>query len=417
MKAAGQTADLSESLILEKTEENTTYYVFSLNDLADSNNFYNLEVKKVDGIVQRSEIIQYQSDKQIDENSLNNFDTFTGSISAYDMNNIKTSELAYVNGTSAGCSDGNGGGNGGGNGDIGGDGGFGFGGGGFYFGGGDSDNDGDNDCSGGTIGMNQHGDLVLTDGCGNEHPYITSRSIMTSRCGDGSGIHILMDPTNDDNCERIKAQRNESNFKNNITDLKTKTGLKKETGYIQKASGGFEYKDNAGATDVANNLNLPDSKTKTYVIGYMHTHVNDYTFINNDGQEETRIGIKIFSPADIGYFMDMLQNAQDAKRSLTDVYAIMVSNNKSYQLRFTGNEYQIHQFTDEQLINFRISYIDFMKYRIGDDKKLEFGFLNFISEKMNLKSVKLYRMNDDGSSTEIEMTADKKNTKETNCPN
>lgn len=225
-------------------------------------------------------------------------------------------------------------------------------------------------------------------------------------------------PTGTNNpCEKIKLQNQSPAFKGNLSDLKGKTSLKKETGYIQKASGGFDYNDNASATDNSNSLGLPDSKTKTWVTGYMHTHVDDYTVTDADGQEQIRIGIQIFSPADMAYFMDMLKNAQNAGRPLGDVYAIMVSSGQTYQIRFTGNQYQIRSFTETQLTDFKTQYIEFMKSRIGNAKKLELGFLDFISEKMNLKSVALYKMNKDGTNTEIKMTADKKDTTEANCLN
>ncbi|NMR33840.1 hypothetical protein HIO71_06405 [Chryseobacterium aquaticum] len=58
-------------------------------------------------------------------------------------------------------------------------------------------------------------------------------------------------------CEKIKIQRNDSNFQNKITDLQGKTGLTKETGYIQKWGGDYEYQSNASSTSTANTLSLP----------------------------------------------------------------------------------------------------------------------------------------------------------------
>ena len=227
--------------------------------------------------------------------------------------------------------------------------------------------------------------------------------------GDGSGENGgVIDP-----CANIKTQRENTVFQNKITDLQGKTGLKKETGYIQKNGGDYEYQDNAGATDQHNSLSLPSSETNTYIKGYMHTHVND--FEDSDGQ--TRKGVKVFSPADMSYFMDMVKNAQDAARPLENVYAIMVSNTVNYQIRFTGNQYQIKTFTDAQRNAFRDSYTTLMGSRIGNQKLLELGFLQFISEKMNLKGVGLYRMNTDGTTTGIALNMDKTDTVEANCPN
>lgn len=213
-------------------------------------------------------------------------------------------------------------------------------------------------------------------------------------------------------CAKIKAQRENTVFQNKIGDLEGKTGLKKETGYIQKNGGDYEYKDNASATDQNNSLSLPNPATNKYIKGYMHTHVDD--FEASDGT--TRTGIKAMSPADVAYFMDMVKNAQDAARPLGEVYAIMVSSSVNYQIRFTGNQYQIKIFTDAQRDGFRTSYTTFMESKINNQKQLEFGFLYFISEKMNLKGVSLYRMNADGTTTEIQLNADKTDSAETTCP-
>ncbi|WP_312285462.1 hypothetical protein [Chryseobacterium gleum] len=218
-------------------------------------------------------------------------------------------------------------------------------------------------------------------------------------------------------CGKIKTQRSNADFYAKMNVLESNTGLKMETGYIQRNSGNYEYKDNATATETSNSLGLPNASLteNNDIKGYMHTHVDDFTYTNADGYEETRYGIKIFSPADVSYFMDMVKNAKDNLNSLGEVYAVMVSNPASYQIRFTGNEYQIKTFTDADVIALKKSYFEFMKSRIGKQKQLELGFLQFINDRMNLKGISLYRMNSDGTTTEINLNADKTDTTETNC--
>jgi len=113
----------------------------------------------------------------------------------------------------------------------------------------------------------------------------------------------------------------------------------------------------------------------------------------------------------------MIKNAQDEGRPLDDVYAIMISNNANYQIRFTGNQYQIKTFTEAQNNVFRDLYTEYMKDRIGNQKSLELGLLYFMSEKMNLKGVTLYRMDANGINKEIKPNANKTDTVESNCPN
>ena len=224
-------------------------------------------------------------------------------------------------------------------------------------------------------------------------------------------------PPKNDLCEQIKLQRADIEFKNKITDLEGKTNLKKETGYIQKWSGDYIYKDNAGATNNANTLSLPSVVTNTYIKGFIHTHVNNYKFLDAQGYETDMNGIKMFSPADIAYFMDLVKNAQTTGQPLNNVYGVMVSSLGNYQIRFTGNQYQIKTFTDAQTETYKDLFVDFMKYRNENVKAREFGFLKFIDEKMNLKGISLYRTNTNGTTTEIKLNATKTDTDEINCPN
>ncbi|WP_123921413.1 hypothetical protein [Chryseobacterium viscerum] len=221
-------------------------------------------------------------------------------------------------------------------------------------------------------------------------------------------------------CGKIKAQRRNADFYAKMSLLESNTGLKMETGFIQRNNGNYEYKDNATATETNNSLGLPNSdlSENKNIKGYMHTHVDDFTYYDTtEGANATRLGIKIFSPADVRYFMDMVKNAKDSFNDLGEVYAVMVSSSVNYQIRFTGTEYQIKTFTDAQAEAFRNVYTDLMKDRIGNQKSLEIGFLKFINDNMNVRGVSLYRMNSDGTNTEIRLNDDKTDTTETNCPN
>ncbi|WP_146207837.1 hypothetical protein [Chryseobacterium sp. AG844] len=217
-----------------------------------------------------------------------------------------------------------------------------------------------------------------------------------------------------DNCAKVKNLTKNATFKSNVLNLESKTGLKGETGYIQRTDGSYTYQDGAGQSSTSNTLSLPrpDLPENKNIMAYLHTHVNDYTYTNADGVEETRTGIKMFSPADIAYFMDMLRNAQEAGRPLTDVYAVMITSSGNYQIRFTGNQYQLKNFTSDQIKKFTNDFPDFMAKYSGD---LETGFLNFLSEKMNVKATNLYKMDSNGTNYEIKLTAEK--TKMTSgCP-
>lgn len=233
--------------------------------------------------------------------------------------------------------------------------------------------------------------------------------------GGGTNPQNPNNPNNTDPCKKIKEQKAKPEFNQKLNDLKNKTDKEKETGYIQKADGTYQYRDNASTNETSNSLSLPKAELPENkdITGYMHTHVNDRTFTNSDGYEETRKGIKMFSPADVGYFMDMLSNAQAAGRPLGDVYAIMVSSSGTYEMRFTGNQYQIKTFTKAQLDGFRELYKD----KMTSSENLAATFLNFLSEKMNIKGTNLYKYNPNGPTEEIKLNNDKKTTTTTDCPN
>lgn len=192
--------------------------------------------------------------------------------------------------------------------------------------------------------------------------------------------------------------------------MKTKTGLTKETGYIQKWGGSYVYKDNAGATATANTLSLPEVASNTWIKAFMHTHFDDIP------GSETK-GIKMFSPHDGGYFMNLVLNAQTTAHSISDPYGVLVTSTGHYQIRFTANKYQIKTFTQSALDNHNLSFAKAMEYSMDTSKKLELGFLKYIQEKMLLYGIYLYRLNTDGTTTEIKLNADKTDTVENNCPN
>jgi hypothetical protein len=58
-----------------------------------------------------------------------------------------------------------------------------------------------------------------------------------------------------------------------------------------------------------------------------------------------------------------------------------------------------------------------MEKSIGNQKSLEMGFLKYIQKEMLLYGITLYRMNTDGTTTEIKLNSDKTDTVENNCPN
>jgi hypothetical protein len=250
----------------------------------------------------------------------------------------------------------------------------------------------------------------------NPEPYVqvpTDPTQPSSGMVDGNGCAIglptlpnVRPPTP---CAKIKAQREDEGFSKRIDTLQGKTGLTKETGYIQKWGGSYEYQSNASATADARALHLPEVASNAWIKAFMHTHIND---IPNTEYK----GIKMFSPADASYLMDLVQNAQTNGYSLSDPYGVMVTSTGNYQIRFTGNKFQIKTFSTTEADTHSIMFGKAMEKFIDKPKQLELNFLKYIQKEMLLYGITLYRMNTDGTTTEIKLNADKTDTIENNCP-
>ncbi|MEG0927523.1 hypothetical protein [Chryseobacterium sp.] len=143
--------------------------------------------------------------------------------------------------------------------------------------------------------------------------------------------------------------------------------------------------------------------------GYRHTHVNDY----QDPDGNMRLGFKIFSPADVIYFNQMVALAQQNGTPLNDIYAIMVSGKGNYQIRFTGNPNQIKTLYANTKTEYNEMYIDyFNKHSKRSD---EMNFLKFIEEMMYVKGVTLVKINSDGTTVKKTLNSTKTDVSETPC--
>jgi len=126
-----------------------------------------------------------------------------------------------------------------------------------------------------------------------------------------------------------------------------------------------------------------------------------------------RIGFKIFSPADVIYFNQMISNAQANGTPLDDIYAVMVSGKGNYQIRFTGNANQIKTTYTNTKTEYREMYKKyFEKYK---DRSDEMNFLKFMEEKMYVKGVNLVKIEKDGTITKKTLNTDKSGVTNSPC--
>lgn len=219
--------------------------------------------------------------------------------------------------------------------------------------------------------------------------------------GGGTGTSTTQDP-----CKKMKAQ-NTPDFKGKLNLLESNLDDKKETGYIEKKNGTFEYKDNASATEDANSLTLGDPTSD--MKGFMHTHPNDF----EDSDGNMRMGFKIFSPADVVYFIQLVSLANQNGTPIEDVYAVMVSGKGNYQIRFTGNANQIKTSYTNTKTEYREMYKKY--FDKNKDKSDEFNFLKFMEEVMSVKGVTLVKMNSDGTITKKTLNSTKTDVTDAPC--
>lgn len=228
-------------------------------------------------------------------------------------------------------------------------------------------------------------------------------------CGGGGGTgENPNNPNNSDPCGKLKSQTSNSDFRNKVSTLESNLDKKKETGYVEKTNGNFEYKDNASATEDTNSLTLgePTADMK----GYMHTHPNDF----EDSEGNMRIGFKIFSPADVIYFNQMVALAKQNGTPLEDIYAVMVSGKGNYQIRFTGNVNQIKTSYTNTKYEYNAMYKTYFKQ--NKDRSDEVNFLKFIDEQMYVKGITLVKMEANGTVTKKTLNPTKTGITDDPCP-
>ncbi|QTD36296.1 hypothetical protein JL193_08970 [Polaribacter batillariae] len=193
----------------------------------------------------------------------------------------------------------------------------------------------------------------------------------------------------EDPCKYIKLQIQNPNYTAQANELKGKTGLKKETGYKQNKDGN---QVSLIDTNGGHSLTIPiDNNT----VGYMHTHLNNFIEINQKtGKEELKKPIKMFSPADIINFLQMVRNTKFNGVPTHLVYATMISSSGNYTLRFTGNV-DDNFITNANMLNSPNSYKTVYETYIKD-KGEERGFLHFMKDYIKIKDINLYRIRDNG---------------------
>jgi hypothetical protein len=273
-----------------------------------------------------------------------------------------------------------------------------------------NENPNDNQTSGGGTNNNDDGDSTVTSPVELEDP----------RCPPGSGKVMIDDvcvcPPNsnkiedangvcncpegkienasgicvEDPCRYIKLQIQNPVYTAQANELKTKTGLNQETGYKQNKDG---TQVALNETNGGHSLTIPiDINT----VGYMHTHINGYNAgdLDSDGVDDFEKPIKMFSPADLLKFLQIVKNSKYNGVPTHLTYGTMISSSGNYTLRFTGVIDDIDVTNLKKAAVYKNDYKRYFEQQFKSNK--ERAFLHFLKDHININGIDLYRIRDNG---------------------
>tara|TARA_R110002074_G_scaffold188556_1_gene354339 strand:- start:197 stop:1594 length:1398 start_codon:yes stop_codon:yes gene_type:complete len=207
--------------------------------------------------------------------------------------------------------------------------------------------------------------------------------------GGGGGNNDDTNQQKDDPCKNISKQIGNPIYYLKANELKTKTGQKKETGYKQNKDGSF-----TSLSDTNNGHSLTIKVDKN-TMGYMHTHLNNYLTGEIDkktGKSLIAKPIRLFSPADIIKFLQMVKNSKYNGVPMHLVYATLISSTGNYTLRFTGN---IDDIINIKSVNdYNADYKRYFKKKHKNN--VEKAFLHFIKDFIKVDGINLHRLRDNG---------------------
>lgn len=201
-------------------------------------------------------------------------------------------------------------------------------------------------------------------------------------------------------CKKIKDQIKNLNFKAKIKELQKLTGKKQETGYVQNKDGTFTK-----LKPIKNGHSLDMKGINPATIdGYIHTHLNNFPTGEIDpktGQEKINQIYRIFSPADVIKFLQIVKASQNPKKA----YAIVITSTGDYTLKFTGDKSDIKGLKTAKL--YEEDYIDYLDRYTNKER----GFLHFLKDYIKIEGIELYKLHKPLFSSTIKIQRKKLNDK------
>lgn len=264
----------------------------------------------------------------------------------------------------------------------------------------DEIDEGDSGDGGGTTDTSNDGNDSNGSGTGNDNGDNSNDNGTGDNTNTGDdGTPIFTEPVLGDNdgdpedCNRIQAQLDDFSFKQKFDELKALTGDTVENGNYETSDDLFiETLTTPNGLSV---YNLSVSLTR----GYMHTHVDEYESgkFDPNGNPILHQPIKIFSPRDIGTFLEIARNSNftDAV-NINEVYGMVITSGASYTIKFNGDASAIN--LNFGGINLKNKYKKRIK-RYGKER----GLLLFLKNDMNVEGISLYKIKNNGRIKELRL--------------
>lgn len=189
-------------------------------------------------------------------------------------------------------------------------------------------------------------------------------------------------------CEVLKAKLKDMALQAKLEDLRSKTSLHYESGFIQNLDGTFQELSNNGN----HSLSFPFTKTS---MAFYHNHNNDYESEPDEYGEITLIKpIRMFSPNDINNFLILLANANRYGNSLGSISGNMTISGANYSLTFSGDMTNVS--TQYFNVSWNSEALNDVYKGYMEGKNNEQSFLNFIKDIIGIDGINLSRVDLNG---------------------
>ena len=206
-------------------------------------------------------------------------------------------------------------------------------------------------------------------------------------------------------CNEIDEQINHPDFSSKADALKNNFNLQYETGYLEQLDGSFIEGNATSNGSGGHSLKYDDLSTPN-TIGFMHTHINNYTRNLPWGGTELVQPIHMHSPQDILFFLQLILTSSVTGTGLHEVYGSMYSSSGNYTIKFSGDTNDIAtNLATLSAQKTKLNTIYKKYFNLKNPGLNEKGLLKFIEEQVGIDGIELFQINDDGTVEQKKLNA------------